>query len=255
MRDSLVADHCAELNRCNQRGGRVLSMLDLLEAETLPLDLAAYLVARISQGDSFLVGARPGGAGKTTIMCACLNFLPPARRIVPATAKTVAAMEASDDDGGLCLVCHEIGSGAYFAYLWDEDLRRYCALSDDGVILATNLHADDLDEAHHQICVQNGVPEQHFHAFAIQIFLQVEGGFFRPQRTIDRVYSSDGRSGHKLVYDARTEPTCPLGPLAELTDPDWHRSCRDFLKGAQETGVRTIEETRRRFLESCAIWL
>jgi len=59
-----IAKHCDELNRCNQRGGRMLSVFDLLAAKTLDLDLAAYLMARISTGSFFMVGSVPAGAGK-----------------------------------------------------------------------------------------------------------------------------------------------------------------------------------------------
>ena len=109
-----IQAHCAELDRCNQRGGRMLSMIDLLEAETLGLDLAAWLMARVAGGASFLVGARPGGAGKTTVMCALLNLAPADRPIVAATPEAV---------------------------------RAYCSFSEKGHMLATNLHADDLEEA------------------------------------------------------------------------------------------------------------
>ncbi len=64
MSSSLTTRHCRELDRCNQRGGRMLSVLDLLDAHTLDLDLAAYLMARTTRGASFMVGARPGGAGQ-----------------------------------------------------------------------------------------------------------------------------------------------------------------------------------------------
>ena len=72
--DDAIRRHCMELERCNQRGGRMLSVFDLLAAGTLDVDLTAYFLARISRGASFLVGANPGGAGKTTVMCALLNF-------------------------------------------------------------------------------------------------------------------------------------------------------------------------------------
>ena len=84
-----IAKHCEELNRCNQRGGRMLSVFDLITAKTLDLDLAAYLMARISKGSSFMVGSVPGGAGKTTVMCALLNFLPIDLPIVAATDQAV----------------------------------------------------------------------------------------------------------------------------------------------------------------------
>jgi len=33
-----VRDHCAEIERCNQRGGRMLSVVDLIEAGTMTQD-------------------------------------------------------------------------------------------------------------------------------------------------------------------------------------------------------------------------
>jgi ABC-type dipeptide/oligopeptide/nickel transport system ATPase subunit len=58
-----------------------------------------------------------------------------------------------------CYICHEIGSGPYYAYLWGEELRAYFELPQAGHTLATNLHADTYEEARHQICAENGVPE------------------------------------------------------------------------------------------------
>ncbi|MBM3496717.1 MAG: hypothetical protein FJX72_20715, partial [Armatimonadetes bacterium] len=79
-----VAAHCREIERCNQRGGRMLSVVDLVEAGTLTPDVAAYCIAAVSSGRSFLVGASPGGAGKTTVMGALLNFVPPDVALVAA---------------------------------------------------------------------------------------------------------------------------------------------------------------------------
>ena len=118
-----IARHCEELNRCNQRGGRMLSIFDLLEAETLDLDLAAYLMARISRGASFMVGAVPGGAGKTTVMCALLNFVPADVQLAAATPEAVQRAANREMSRRTCFVCHEIGSGSYYAYLWSDALR------------------------------------------------------------------------------------------------------------------------------------
>ena len=37
--------HVREIERCNQRGGRMLSLVDLLEAGSVDLPLAGYLAA------------------------------------------------------------------------------------------------------------------------------------------------------------------------------------------------------------------
>lgn len=226
----------------------MLSIFDLLEAKTLDIDLAAYLMSRISKGASFMVGAQPGGAGKTTVMCALLNLVPAGCRLVAATPDAVRNAHQSPDSNGLCGVCHEISPGHYFAYLWDDDLRRYCALHQKGYILATNLHADDINEARDQVCRQNRVSETHFNAFNLLIFLRVEGGFFGKRRCIDNVYDSNGSASHTLVYDAGEGFKSPKSFDYVISDLTWQNNCKTFLTETFDRGVRTIEDTRNAFL-------
>jgi len=243
-----IREHCTELNRCNQRGGRMLSIFDLLEANTLDIDLAAYLMSRISKGASFMVGALPGGAGKTTVMCALLNLVQPGCRLIAATPDAVRNVHQPPKDNLECAICHEISPGHYFAYLWDDDLRRYYALHDKGYILATNLHADDINEARDQVCRQNRVPEAHFNAFNLLIFLRVEGGFFNTRRGIDKVYDSKGSASHTLVYDAGEGSKSPKSSDYVISDLTWQHNCKTFLSETFDRGVRTIEDTRNAFL-------
>ena len=237
-----VARHSAELDRCNQRGGRMLSVFDLLDAGTLGLDLASVLMARISRGDSFLVGARPGGAGKTTVMCALLNFVPAGHELVAATPAAIRA-GASPSPASRCYVGHEIGAGHYFAYLWGAELRAYCTLADTGSMLATNLHADDLYEARAQICDENGVPERQFHKFHLALFLRVRGGYARAQRTISKAYISDGATPHQLLFSEERG----IDSSALSSDPQEKariEQCKTFLDETRRSGARTIQETR-----------
>jgi len=258
MLDARVARHCAELNRCNQRGGRMLSIFDLLEAGTLDLDLAAYLMARITEGASFMVGARPGGAGKTTVMCALLNLIPPDCEIVAATAAAVRDGSRTERRNGrprldgavarrCCYVCHEIGSGPYFAYLWNSDLRAYCALSTKGHILATNLHADDLDEAREPVCGENRVPLSHFNAFHLALFLRMEGRFSGSRRWVEKVYASNGASAHTLLFDTKSKATHFREASEEISTR--FKRCRVFLEKGLQGGVRSIEDTRTKLIE------
>jgi len=242
-----IARHCEELNRCNQRGGRMLSIFDLLAAKTLRPDLAAYLMARISKGASFMVGAVPGGAGKTTVMCALLNFVPADIPLVPATPESVYGAADETASQSACYVCHEIGSGAYYAYLWSDVLRTYCGLPERRHMLATNLHADDLEQARDQVCGTNDVQANHFNKFELLIFLRVKGSYFDARRWIDQVYSSDGSSEHELIFtagDGLKKGRCK-------GDPQYVTACREFLSEmAPET--QTIEQTRVRVLEFLA---
>jgi hypothetical protein len=243
-----IAKHCNELNRCNQRGGRMLSVFDLLAAETLDLDLASYLMARISKGASFMVGSVPGGAGKTTVMCALLNFVPADVPLVAATPQAVHEAANNNSLPKACYVCHEIGSGYYFAYLWADELRAYCQLSEHGHILATNLHADNPQQAREQICETNGVPDEHFNKFDLLIFLRIEDSYFKAHRWIEEVYSGDGASGHKLIFHANDKRTLDENAKHYLAEPEHVASCRDFLAKISPK-VRTIEDTRRRVVE------
>ena len=69
------------VKRSNQRGGRMLSVVDLIEAGTLSVNQAAWILERVLNGSSWLVGARPGGAGKTTVMSAILAMVPAGTRV------------------------------------------------------------------------------------------------------------------------------------------------------------------------------
>jgi hypothetical protein len=104
-----IRRHLEEINKCSQRGGRMLSVRDLLDGGTLNVEIAAYLLATISTGHSFFVGARPGGAGKTTVMAALLNFIPDVDIVDTVNSQVIA---------------HEIGRGRWYAYIWGNDVAN-----------------------------------------------------------------------------------------------------------------------------------
>lgn len=228
----------------------MLSVFDLLAAKTLDLDLAAYLMARISRGASLIVGSVPGGAGKTTVMCALLNFVPIDVPLIAATPQAVNKASKKSTSRA-CYICHEIGSGPYFAYLWLDALRAYCELSQDGHMLATNLHADDLEEAREQVCNDNNIRQELFNKFELFIFLRIEGTYLKTNRRIEKVYSSDGLSGHELVFDATRNNNIVPNSNNFIADSDYVIACRDFLK-QMDPGIRTIEQTRQKVVEFLA---
>jgi hypothetical protein len=245
--DAEIRPHCLELNRCNQRGGRMLSIFDLVEAGSLDVTLAAYLMKRMTEGASLLVGARPGGAGKTTVMCALLNLGPADCRLKPATSENLSRITHAGDlaEGEReCLVCHEIGSGSYYGYLWGRDLRVYCSLGGKGRILAANLHADDLDEAREQICDTNGVRIPDFNKFDLILFLRMGYGRAGYRRWIDKVYSSDGSSVHALIFDAERG----WSPTVSFQDEQL-LSFRGFIEGGLSQGVCMVEDARLKALK------
>ena len=227
----------------------MLSVFDLLAAKTLEMDLAAYLMARISKGSSFMVGSVPGGAGKTTVMCSLLNFVPVDVPLIAATPDAVyEAANTKVSPSRSCYVCHEIGSGYYFAYLWADALRAYCGLFEHRHLLATNLHADNPEQAKEQICDTNRVPNEYFNKFELLIFLRIENGYLGAKRWIEEVYSSDGLSGHELIFRANDKKILDKNAKHYLADPEYVGVCRDFLTKISPD-VCTIEDTRRHVVE------
>ncbi len=185
----------AALEDCNQRGGRMLSIVDLVDAGTVDMPLAAYLAAAMQRGASLLVGASPGGAGKTTVMCALLNFLPRGMtvRVMDGAASFAAAH--SDAPGSTCHLAHEIGAGNYYAYIWGASARALFALAAAGHTVASNLHADTLEHTYAQLCGENAVPRAHVQAVALKLFISVAGR----QRRVVSVYECT-QHAERLVW-------------------------------------------------------
>lgn len=239
-----IEGHVREVNRCNQRGGRMLSIVDLLAAGTLERPLAAYLLARISEGASFLVGACPGGAGKTTVMCALLGCIPPARELIPAATVDVVRRLLNASGKRVCAICHEVGSGPYFAYLSGEGARLYFQLTRHEHQIATNLHADTLQECRHQLCYENGVDFEDFTRVELHIFLQVSGRWGEVRRRVATVWDSFGRDDHRLVYDiGRSSPWVGMDPRDPKLAP--YQYILDQLAG----GKPDIRSVRTRIVE------
>ncbi len=235
------ADPVIEIvERSNQRGGRMLSVVDLIEAQTISIRLAASIVARLSAGSSLLVGARPGGAGKTTVMGAFLAMLPPVTNARLAEHGTGWERSRPGD----LVVAYEIGEGGYEAYIWGQDLREFAALRLSGVRIATNLHADTLEEARAQIVRENGVSEQGLSAFGMFVPVLVERarGVER-RRIIGQVMVAAGGA----VARPRNGGWASLESLPPLpSEPKIQR----FLEDAVDRGLREIAQLRQTWLRA-----
>jgi len=244
-----IDGHCREIARCNQRGGRMLSIADLLAAGTLGRDPAAYLAAAIGGGASFMVGASPGGAGKTTVMGALLNLVPERVTLLPADTTATIERGLHAPDPRCCYICHEIGAGPYYAYLWGQALQRFFELPSAGHMLATNLHADTCAEAHAQVCGQNRVPESAFRAMNLMLFLALRrGSGFTVERRIATVWESDGTAAHRKIYDV-ADGTAAFG-TSDLVDTERLARERKRVDRLLESDARTIEEVRAWLLDA-----
>lgn len=236
----------SELSR-SRDGENPLSFPDLINRGTFDLELAAWLMSLVSRGASFIVGAGPGGVGKTTIMRSLLSLAPHDLPFGIALPEKIADTYTSSH----CIISHELSDHRPPGYLWGQDLREFFALSKQGHMLVGNMHVDDLDEAHDQICKSNGVPLVQFRAIHLFIFVRVEGEdpsvrrINNPsaRRIINQICYSDGVEVHKLVY------TCDEGFSGDiLRDLDYEASCRAFLEETLVNLPLANEEMRHRFL-------
>jgi len=241
-----IQAHCTQINRCNQRGGRMLSVVDLIEGGTLTRDMAAFSLAAIGSGASFMVGALPGGAGKTTVMGALLNFVPTEVQLVPADGIEAIDRGLREPSPRCCFICHEIGAGPYYAYLWGASLRRYFELPAADHMIATNLHADTYEQAHEQVCGENEVPVRGFRRMNVMYFLAVDTRGWNGQRRITAVWESDGETEHRQVFGS--EPG-RLSRASTIVSADGFDAASQTINMIMAAGGRTIEQVRTVLME------
>jgi hypothetical protein len=231
------------VNRSNQRGGRMLSLVDLIEAETFTVAQAAWATERIEAGASFLVGAMPGGAGKTAVMGALLTMLPPGERVrVTHSGGGLFSAGGGADGGngwrsggpGDCLVAYEISPASYEAYIWGSEVQTFVERGLSGARLVANLHADTLDQAYAQLTNDNGIAPEHFDVFDLFVPITMGGGFGRRSRVVEQIdYRAEGGWRH-------------AGRSPELSSRA--HEIGEFLEDCRSEGVVTIEDVRRQWL-------
>lgn len=243
-----LRSHVQAIDRCNQRGGRMLSLVDLVAAGSIDLPAAAYLAAAMRSGASLLVGARPGGAGKTAVMCALINFLPN-RTSIRAVSSPYVLEDARRNDrpGEMCYLAHEIGAGSYYAYVWGPEARAFFQLADHGHIIASNLHADTVEETRDQLCRENGIPQAHVDAVTLKVYLNARGRGWDVQRWVSHIYESDGED-QLLWTGAQGEAFIRHTPSRIVTTADESEHA-SFLQDLLRKRVRHIEQVRAALLE------
>ncbi|MHC4481290.1 MAG: hypothetical protein ACYS1C_10035 [Planctomycetota bacterium] len=266
MAEAFPADiekhNLAQIELLNQRGGRTLSIVDLIEDGTITSEMAALCWLAIERGACFLTGAVPGGAGKTTLMGALLSFLPPGEMIVTVADRTV--LEAASSAAGPAsrtLLAHEIGSGRYFGYIWGRNAVDFFALGARGFRTVSCLHADTPQQAAAMLRPL-GVAQMIFDGISLQLYVQASAHRGRLRRRVAGLYCSlDGRL--RAVYgwrgaDDRFEPFVArdelLGWLAGQrpeaegeAEGRWRRR-QALLDGLLREGVCELSEVRRRVL-------
>jgi len=190
-----------QIERLNQRGGRTLSIVDLIGAGTLSVEMAAVAMRAMHQGGSILTGAVPGGAGKTTLMAAILGFLPPGVPLVTVDRSHVITDGLAREPAPSCYLAHEIGSGHWFGYIWGRDVADFLSLIDGPRRIASCLHADTLGQLTDILTSPPlGVSPEALGRVALILFMSVRRGLRGVRRRVAAFHEADGHGGHRLLY-------------------------------------------------------
>jgi hypothetical protein len=241
-----IDDHIQEINKCNQRGGRMLSIVDLINANTLDKRMAAYCLATISKGISFLVGSKPGGSGKTTVMGALLNFLPDVD-IIPVESK-MTIDKGFQSRMRKCYLAHEIGHGGYYAYISGENTENFLELSNNHIIVS-NLHADNIDD----LLDHEGINNANLKNINLLIFVKmiINNSL---NRRIDTMYENQGGSNIKLAFKKIFEwdnenDLFKMINKSKLVNENEIRKAEKNIDEMIKIGLKTIKEVRTFILE------
>jgi hypothetical protein len=243
----------------------MLSIFDLIKSQTLSPELAAYLILALWRGASLLVGARPGGAGKTAVMGALLGMLPPGELIFRIendytvnNLKTRSKKSWKDKTNRtrfrkFTLVCPEIGKGSLYGYLWGPVVKDYFKLVDDDIRIISNLHADNLKEILDQL-ESSGVSIFELTRINILIFLRVSFGVGdRLKRKVVSVLEAQktkkGDWEYKEVFDFNESGEIYMKNKSVLVplNEDYEKTLR-FINRIKRIKESTIEAVRNQFL-------
>jgi hypothetical protein len=234
----------AQIARLNQRGGRMLSIVDLIEAGTLSVEMAAFCRLMVLGGTSWLTAAIPGGAGKTTIMAALFGFLPPGERIVSVQRGSV--VNEAPQDGAATMLAHEISPGPMHGYIWGQDVADFFALTRRGLRCVTCLHTDNPNETA-GVLHSLGVASEDLDRVRLQLHIHVGGPRSQAVRRVAALHCRlDGRLRPAFQWqesDDAFERLVPRGELAALLAADEGVSPQT-VESRWLAGERAVEQLR-----------
>jgi flagellar protein FlaI len=172
------------------------SIVDLIRGGTLDAELAAELWLLVEARVPVVVAAQAQGVGKSTLLLALLDFLPPSVRVIelagetetfewlpqaselgwPGTARPQADREPVRADTTV-LLAHELSNHTP-AYTWDEPARIAVRAASIGYGLAATIHADSLDDVFDLLRLRPvGLTDDELsHLGVVLILRRVDGG-------------------------------------------------------------------------------
>ena len=152
-----------------------LSVLDVVSSGTLDYKLAGLLWLLIERRASVLVAAGPSFVGKSTLLHALLDFLPPGiERIDLRGYMEDFRFTAAGGADRTYLVTEEISNHSY-DYLWGHQVVKALALIPKGYALGGTIHARNIREVAY-VLNAIGVPLSLIAGLGLVITLQAKRG-------------------------------------------------------------------------------
>ena len=123
-----------------------LNILDLVRAGTLDIETAALLWLLVEKKASVIVAAGPQLSGKTTVLTAALDLMPPwyERVYISGQEEDFSFLSRTDSSSAYILV-PELSDHTP-AYLWGDAVRTLFDALDRGYSLAATMHAESPGE-------------------------------------------------------------------------------------------------------------
>jgi hypothetical protein len=260
---NLTEHNLDEIEGLSQRGA-TLSIIDLINANTIDVDMSAFSLYAISNGSSFLTAARPGNAGKTTLMACLLTFLPPDVRILTTSNPSVITEQKNANKDKTCILSHEIGSGHWHGYIWGKYVGQLFDLMNHGCQIASCIHADTLPEMHNILTSRElGVAENDFARLDLTLFIKLMRENLEYKRRVSALYESDSDTGkHHLLYAwdensdkfIKHDDSTLLRGIAKSSGKstqqvsDELQQCRSFIESLVKSGITDFRVVRKMIL-------
>lgn len=280
--DTLEQHNLREIEGLNQRGGRTLSWVDLIAAGTMSAEMVAHCWTAIAHGASFLTAARPGGAGKSTVLANLLGLLPPGEQVITwslhareeqlrrqvelwvaqgkSRSEVFRALNELLQDEFLvssphsaevtppeptCWLAHEIGAGHWYGYIWGSEVPVFLHRQAQGQRIASCLHADTLEETRHTLFRPPlHVSEEAFDSLGLLLYIHL-----LPERRVALLYEATAE-GPRLAFslDADGSPVrhgpSQLPALPAGSETEYERRL-ETVREIVARGEREFERVRQ----------
>jgi hypothetical protein len=138
-----------------------LSITQILQAGTMPPELAALFWLSLERRASLILAADPPSAGKTTILTALFAFLPPETQAYFTRGWGETFDLPSLSNGVPTYIMVNEMSDDLPVYSWGPYVVRTFELLAEGYCLGSTMHADTVEEVIAQLEEEVGVPRGH----------------------------------------------------------------------------------------------